>query len=53
VQHLKEVFIRLISSELAGQRQYPSQEQVLRTVGHPVDGVCTATQPADQQQPQQ
>ncbi|NLE61850.1 MAG: VWA domain-containing protein [Planctomycetes bacterium] len=53
VQHLKQVLIRLITSELAGQRQYPTAEQILRTVGNPVDGVCATTQPVDQQQEQQ
>ncbi len=41
VQALKNVLIRTVTSELAGQRQPVPASDVLRSVGNPQDGVCT------------
>lgn len=49
VENLNQLLIRLIGSELAGERQYATEDRILRTVGNPVNGVCTATQPAGEQ----
>jgi hypothetical protein len=46
VEHLDRLMIRMIESELAGEAVYPEPHEVIRTVGNPVDGVCTG---ADQQ----
>lgn len=49
VEYLNKLLIRVIGSELAGERQYPATDDIIRTVGNPVNGVCAATQPADEQ----
>jgi hypothetical protein len=41
VQALKNVLIRTVTSELAGQRQPVPPGDVLRSVGDPQEGVCT------------
>ena len=50
VQRLDQLMIRLISSELAGQRLYPEPEDIIRTVGNPVNGVCTDEEIPDPQE---
>ncbi len=40
VQRLDTLMVRMIESELAGERIYPEAEDVLRTIGNPVDGIC-------------
>jgi hypothetical protein len=42
VQRLDQLMIRMVSAELAGHRIEPEAEQIIRTVGNPVNGVCTA-----------
>jgi len=46
VQRLDQLMVRLISSELEGRRLYAESEDIIRTVGSPVNGVC-----ADEQDP--
>ncbi len=41
VQRLDQLMIRMIQSELAGQRSEPNPADIIRTVGNPVNGVCT------------
>ncbi len=40
VQQLNHLMLRVLEGELAGAWQYPSDDDVLRTVGSPVDGQC-------------
>lgn len=40
VEKLKDVMVRTISDVLTGVRSEPALGQVLRTVGHPINGVC-------------
>ena len=47
VERLDHVMIRMIASELGGEPVFPQEEQIIRTVGHPVDGVCTEEQEDD------
>jgi hypothetical protein len=41
VQRLDQLMIRLIGAELAGHRIEADPTQIIRTVGNPVNGVCT------------
>lgn len=41
VQRLDQLMIRMIQSELAGQRSEPDPADIIRTLGNPVNGVCT------------
>jgi hypothetical protein len=41
VTRLDQLMIRVISSELSGQRVEPQPEQILRSVGEQQNGVCT------------
>lgn len=41
VQKLAHVMIRMIRAELSGTRVEPDPAKILRTVGNPVNGVCT------------
>jgi len=52
VERLNDLMVREIASELSGQRIYPDPQDVLRTVGNPVDGVCLNEEglPESQQQ---
>ena len=47
VQRLDTLMIRLISAELAGERIYPEESDIIRKVGNPVNGVCQ-----DEEQPE-
>ncbi len=40
VQRLDQVMTRMIASELSGQKIWPLPDEIIRTVGNPVDGVC-------------
>ena len=40
VEALERVMIRMISAELDGVKTYPDEQDVIRVVGNPVDGVC-------------
>jgi len=40
VQRLDQLMIRMISGELSGKRIYPEAQDIIRTVGRPVEGVC-------------
>ena len=50
VQRLDQLLVRLISSELAGERLYPESTDVIRVVRNPVNGVCEDEQVSDQTQ---
>ncbi len=50
VQRLNQLMVRLISSELAGQRLHPESEDIIRVVGNPVNGVCVDEQVQDEPQ---
>ncbi len=41
VQRLDQLMIRLVGAELAGHRIEADASQIIRTVGTPVNGVCT------------
>jgi hypothetical protein len=53
VQRLDQLMIRMIQSELAGQRVEPDPADIIRTVGNPVQGVCMADAGAESQQDNQ
>ncbi|MCK4342469.1 MAG: VWA domain-containing protein [Phycisphaerae bacterium] len=40
VQRLDQLMIRMIEAELSGTRVEPDPEDIIRTVGNPVNGVC-------------
>jgi hypothetical protein len=40
VEHLNDVMVRAIASELTGGRIRPNPDGIIRTVGNAVDGVC-------------
>lgn len=40
VQRLDQLMIRMISGELAGEALQPAAEDIIRSVGNPVNGVC-------------
>jgi hypothetical protein len=40
VERLNRLMVRVISAELMGERLFPDEQDVIRTVGNPVDGVC-------------
>ncbi len=44
VEKLKDVMVRVISDELAGKRSEPDPSNLIRTVGHPVNGICRPEQ---------
>ncbi|NOT01784.1 MAG: VWA domain-containing protein [Phycisphaerales bacterium] len=46
VQRLDRLMIDMITAELNGTQTNPDPATIIRTVGHPVDGVCTAA-PSD------
>ena len=41
VERLDQAMIRMVANELSGQANQPDPEAIIRTVGNPVDGVCT------------
>jgi hypothetical protein len=41
VQHLNKLINRMIASELTGERIPTEASDILRSVGEPMDGVCT------------
>jgi hypothetical protein len=41
VQFLNQLIARIIDSEMRGERIAPSEDDVIRSVGEPEDGVCT------------
>ena len=40
VERLDTIMIRMIRSQLAGERIEPAEANIIRTVGNPVNGVC-------------
>ena len=54
VQRLDQLILRMIEAELSGARVEPEATDIIRTVGNPVNGVCTdiPDEQDDQQQQQ-
>lgn len=53
VQRLDQLIIRMIEAELSGERVEPDAAEIIRTVGHPVNGVCQDTPDGQQDDGQQ